>query len=158
MLRIVVRFIKTPGLVTDIIAFATNSLVDHVEFGMENHGVVGSWLGAHAGTGIAERAPDYCNPTREYRYGLTCTRAQYAGWLRWAQAQIGKHYNYADIVGLLFHDRAIGAGDKREICSQFVTLGLQAAGFEPLNCLPDCAYLITPETLHLSPIFIGRGI
>ena len=35
---------------------------------------------------------------------------------------------------------------------------MQQTGLQPLNCLEQFAYLITPETLHLSPVFIGRGV
>jgi len=31
-------------------------------------------------------------------------------------------------------------------------------GIRPLNVLEDFSYLITPETLHLSSLFIGKRV
>lgn len=158
MPRIIVRFVHGDGFLSNAIAEITNSLFSHTEFGIEDEsGRITSWLGAVSGTGVQKRDPNYAKEAREYRYAVPCTEEQYVTWLNWANSQIGKKYNYEDIFGLLFHDRKLN-DRKDDICSEFVTLGLQAAGFEPLNALPEFAFLITPETLHLSPIFIGNLI
>jgi hypothetical protein len=158
MARIVVRFVKGDGFESAAIAAITNSIFSHTEFGLEDvHGAITGWLGAVTGTGVQVRAPNYATEKLDYRYGVPCTDEQYSAWLKWADSQIGKSYNYEDIAGLLFHDQKLN-DKKGDICSEFVTLGLQAAGFSPLNALPEFAYLVTPETLHLSPIFIDHMI
>lgn len=154
MASIIVRFIKTAGFVTEAIAFVTNSLFDHVEFGTAE----GTWIGAHAGSGIEERPANYCSPTREYVYELPCTDDQYQQWLKWVRSKVGTPYDYADIAGLLIHDRSLH-NSERAICSEFSFDGLDQPFLfrgKVLNVLPARSFLITPETLHLSPIFWGH--
>lgn len=150
--KIVVRFIKGGSFVSKAIAFLTNSYFSHVEFGTPE----GTWIGAHAGDGVQERAANYCNPVRDYRYEISCTSAQQAHLLEWARSFVGKtKYNYLDIIGLLIHCRKLNSPD-RDICDQFVFLGLNVIfPGRVMNVLPKFAYLLTPETLHLSPLFVG---
>jgi len=61
-------------------------------------------------------------------------------------------------VGLSLHNRRFGRGKKRIICSALMVEFLMAAGLQPLNVIEGFEYLITPETLHLSPLFIGRCV
>lgn len=77
--------------------------------------------------------------------------------LGWARAKIGVRYNVLDIIGLMFQVRGLRSPG-RMICSQFCVDGLLrvfGAG-RVLNVLGDWTYRITPETLHLSPIFVGH--
>ncbi len=148
---ITIRFIRTPGFVTSAICFVTNSLFDHVEFGTPE----GTWIGAHAASGIQERPANYCQPTREYVYEIPCTQRELDELLRWARQMIGTPYDYEDIAGLLFHNRMLNHPG-RDICSEFVYLGLCHIGIRALNVLPDYAYLVTPEMLHLAPMLIGH--
>lgn len=153
--QVLVRFIRTEGFVPAAIARITGSLFDHAEFGSPE----GTWIGAHAGTGVQERPANYCDPYREFVYGIPCTEAQLSELMAWARLRIGKKYNYLDIAGLLFQDRALN-NPNRLICSQFVADGLIrvfGAG-RVLNVLPQWTYRITPESLHLSPIFVGNLI
>lgn len=131
----------------------TGSLFSHVEFGTPE----GKWIGAHIRGGIQERAADYCKPIRERVYEIPCTAEQEAAALAWMRSQIGTEYNVMDIVGLLFQARSLRSPN-RYICSQFCTLGLlRTFGFvRVLNVLSSWTYRITPETLHLSPIFVGH--
>lgn len=151
---ITVRFIYCGGFVGKSILWTTNSLWSHVEFGTDK-----GWLGAHAGSGIQERLPDYCRPQREAVYALPCTPDEETELLTWARSFIGTKYNYATIAGILFRNRH-WTSPGRFICSQFVVDGLlQVFGARRvLNVLSDDKYtaLITPETLHLSPIFVGH--
>ena len=148
-----VRFIKGRGLVSDIIAFDTNSHFSHVEFGTPE----GTWIGAHLDGGVQERPADYCDPVRDYRYEIPVTDAQQVDWLKMLRADVGTQYNVADIAGLLLHDRALN-NTHAVICSEWATEKLIEWFGAPkvLNVLPQRAYLITPEMLHLSPIFVGR--
>lgn len=152
MASIRVRFILNRGFTSRTIARVTGSLFSHVEFGTPD----GTWIGAHIGDGIQERAANYCNPIREYVYEIPCTDAQQKTALCWMRSRIGTKYNVKDIVGLLFQVRSLRS-PHRYICSQFVIDGLLeffGAG-RVLNVLPEWAYRITPETLHLSPLFVG---
>jgi hypothetical protein len=150
-----VRFVAGPGFVGRSIRWVTNSLFQHVEFGTPE----GTWIGAHAQGGIMERPADYAKYAREYVYEIPCTIGQRDELLKWARKQIGTEYNYLDIVGLLVKKRK-WTTPQRLICSQFCTLGLLEVfgAWEVLNVLGDYAYLITPEMLHLSPLFTGRMV
>lgn len=152
--QIVVRFIDEPGLVSTLIGWTTDSLWCHTEALSEDGQ---SWIGAHAGTGVQARPLNWCTPTRERRYSLPVTAAQYAAAMSFLKGMLGCPYNYGDIAGLALHAR-IGASDHQIICSALMTLFLMAAGLKPLNCQEGFAFMITPETLHLSPLFIGRCI
>lgn len=154
MAVITVRFVASPSFVGSAIRWATNSIFQHTEFGTPQ----GTWIGAHAGSGIEERPANYGNYPTEYLYEIPCTDPQLSNLLTWARAKCGQTpYNYKDIAGLLFHARKL-TSPQRMICSQFCTEGLLET-FGPkrvLNVQADYAYLITPETLHLSPIFAGN--
>lgn len=151
--KIRVRFIYCGGVTSRLIAWGTGSLFSHVEFGAPT----GTWIGAHAGSGIQERAANYCKPSREYYYEIPCTPAQELELLRWARSKIGTKYNMRDILGLAIQARSLN-NPSRLICSQFVTDGLihTLAARKVLNVLNDWTYRITPETAHLSPVFVGN--
>jgi hypothetical protein len=151
--KIRVRFIHCGGITSRLIAWGTGSLFSHVEFGTPQ----GTWIGAHAGSGIQERAANYCTPSREYYYEIPCTAEQEAELLRWARSKIGTKYNMKDILGLALQARSLN-NPSRLICSQFVTDGLihTLGARNVLNVLDNWTYRITPETLHLSPIFVGN--
>lgn len=148
------RFIFEPGLISDLIEFATDSLWIHAE-GMNRTG--DKWVGAHAGTGVQARELDWCKPTRERRYEVTVTDEQFEAAMIWQESKIGEPYDYLDIFGLALHLR-IGSSKKQTICSAFELGRYMAAGIYPLNCLENFTYMITPETLHLSPIFLGKCV
>jgi uncharacterized protein YycO len=131
----------------------TGSLFSHVEFGTPE----GTWIGAHIEDGIQERASDYCSPTREYVYEIPVTLEQQTEALAWMRSKIGTKYNTLDIVGLALQARSMRSPNNY-ICSQFCTDGLLHV-FGPskvLNVENAWTYRITPETLHLSPLFVGR--
>jgi hypothetical protein len=148
-----IRFILGGGFTSAGIARVTGSLFSHVEFGTPE----GTWIGAHIGDGIQERAAGYCKPTREYVYEIPCTDQQEQDGLTWMRSKIGTEYNIVDIIGLFFQARSMRSPN-RAICSQFCTEGLLFIFGAPrvLNVLESWAYRITPETLHLSPIFVGH--
>jgi hypothetical protein len=150
-----VRFITTDGFVSAAIRKVTGSLFSHVEFGTPE----GRWIGAHIGDGIQERAADYCKPSREFVYEIPCTDAVQVAALNWMRSKIGTKYNTVDIVGLMLQARSLRS-PHNYICSQFCTEGLMYAYGTPkvLNVLAAWDYRITPETLHLSPIFVGQQV
>ena len=149
-----VRFVAAPGFVGAAIRRLTGSLFQHVEFGTPQ----GTWIGAHVGDGIQERPANYYPVlTREYVYEIPCSPQQADLLLWWARSKIGTQYNTVDIVGLMFQARSLRS-PHRLICSQFCTDGLLKVFGAPkvLNVAEDWTYRITPETLHLSPIFVGH--
>lgn len=150
-----VRFIASRGFVGASIRALTGSLFQHVEFGTPE----GTWIGAHWQHGIQERPADYCVCTREYVYEIPCEKAQQDALVAWARGQIGTKYNLKDIAGLLFQNRSL-TSPHRYICSQFCTDGLLMifGAARVLNVLPDWTYRITPETLHMSPLFVGHQV
>lgn len=148
MAELIIRFVKTKDLIADIIALDTFSIFDHTEAKSRS----GGWIGAHADGGFQDRPFNYSDPIRDYQYSLTVTQAQYDKAQNWAESKIGTSYNFANILGLLIHNREFD--NKHElICSQAMVLFLEAAELKPLNVTPAAAHLITPETLHLSPLF-----
>jgi hypothetical protein len=154
MKHLVVRFICSADLVSKLITWTTDSLWCHTE-ALSRDGK--SWIGAHAGTGVQARPLDWAQTTREAVYAVPVVDECYERAMAFLEAKIGTPYNYQDIVGLALHAR-IGASDHRIICSALMAEFLMEADLQPLNCLEEFAYLVTPETLHLSPIFIRRRI
>jgi hypothetical protein len=154
MPNLTVRFINEPGIVSRLITWETDSLFCHCE-GLGRDGQ--SWVGAHAGTGVQSRAHDWCRPTFEKRYAIPVVDEQYEAAMRFMDSRIGLPYDYADILGMALH-RRMGASDHEIICSAFMLEWLQAGWLRPLNVLGPYAYLVTPETLHLSPLFIDRRV
>jgi len=146
-----IRFINSPGFVSEAIDWVTFSLWDHAEIETET----GTYIGAHAGTGVQERPADYCVPTRERRYAIPVTDDELAKIMAFARSKIGTPYNYVDIAGLFLHHDL--TSPNREICSMFVFESALAGGVQMLNVLPGYTNLVTPETLHLSPLLIGRS-
>jgi hypothetical protein len=153
--KVRIRFIRCGGFISWAIAHVTGSLFSHVEFGTP----AGTWIGAHIGDGIQERPANYCTPKLEFVYEIPCTIYQERLLLASARGKIGTKYNTLDILGLLFQIRSLRSS-KRDICSQFCTGELLRVfgAAKVLNVLESWDYRITPETLHLSPIFVGHRV
>lgn len=150
-----VRFITADGFISSAIRWVSSSLFSHVEFGTPQ----GTWIGAHTGDGVQERSSNYCTPTREYVYEIPVSQTLLNLHLGRIRGQIGTQYDNLDIVGMLIRRRTL-ASPHAVICSEFVSNELLAVfgarGY--LNVLPDFTHLITPETCHLSPLFVGRRV
>ena len=152
MAYVTVRFIANHTFLSWSIRRLTGSLFSHVELGTPE----GTWIGALA-DGIKDRPADYCNPFREYVYHIPCTAQEQAYFLSTARGAIGTPYNKLDIVGLALGLRSV-VGKTGKICSWFgadVLIDTFRAD-RVLNVLPGWEYRVTPETLHLSPLFVGR--
>lgn len=148
------RFIKNRGLGSEAIAADTDSLFSHFEFGIQGQ----SWIGAHINGGVEERPWDYCDPLREYHYGIPIeSEAELDDWIKTLRTDIGIKYNVLGIVGEALHIRRLNNPHEVD-CSEWGAQKLIAkfGAAKVLNVLPQRAYLITPEMLHLSPIFVGR--
>lgn len=153
--ELVIRFIGAHDAMGRLIQLATNSLWCHTE-ALSRDGA--QWIGAHAFTGVQARPLNWCDPSREALYALPVSAAMYDRSMTWLeeQARIRRKYDYKGIFGLALH-RRLHAGGALD-CSNLMLRYMWQAGLQPLNCLEGFAYLVTPETLHLSPVFIGRRI
>lgn len=164
-MKIVVRFIASRSIIGWLIRFGTMSLFEHVEI-LSRDGQ--GWVGAHAWTGVEKRPLDWAGKLiRDYRYELEVTETQFKMFHGFVDGMIGTRYNYLLIAGLALHLRWLALWSKDRIdwskggyvdCSQLVIWALQRAGIQPLNAQMGFDGLVTPETLHLSPILIGRRI
>lgn len=115
------------------------------------------WLGAHDDGGFQRRPYDYLKPTRERRYAIPCTQEQYDRGMAYLNSIVGTKYDFIDILGILLHKSY--HDPHKLICSwSMFNYIFKALGTLPLNVLPENAYRVTPETLHLSPLLIGRSI
>lgn len=149
---LVVRFVAERGFISAGIRYVTFSDFSHAELGLPD----GTWLGAHAVGGVQIRAVDYLKPSFERVYAIPVDQASYSLAMAYARSKVGTRYNFPDILGLLVH--APMTSPHRLICSQFMFEVLSQAGLKPLNVLSAFSYRVTPDMLHLSPIFIGRCI
>lgn len=150
------RFIKNTGFGSEVITLDTFSWYSHFEFGTPDR----TWIGAHIKGGIQERPWDYCDPLREVHYAIPlASKAEEDAWLKTIRADIGTHYNVLGILGEALHIRQLNNPHDVD-CSEWGTQKLIEKFGAPkvLNVLAKRAYLITPEMLHLSPIFVGRMV
>ena len=99
---------------------------------------------------------DWCKPFRERRYAIPVSEDAHYAAHEFLNSQIGQKYNYRDILGLLIHKRVWSP--QRVICSQLMLEFMQEAGLQPLNVIESFSAMVTPEMLHLSPLFIGRCV
>jgi len=151
-----IRFINTKGIISRLITGETFSLMDHTE-GLNRAG--DAWIGAHAWTGIEARPLDWADKDIiwERRYEIPCTNEEYEAAMMFMDKSIGIKYNYRGILGILLHDRNATSRDRMD-CSDFMLQWLWTAGKIVLNVRQAESWMITPELLHLSPLFIGRCI
>jgi uncharacterized protein YycO len=145
-----IRFITEADLISDAIRVETWSPFSHVEFILDD----GTYLGAHASGGVAIRPAYYCKPTREERYAIPCTQEQKDAILAYAHSQIGKPYDFTDIVGILIH-RDWHAEDSW-ICSELVAAAFEKGGLPLLHTPMGIVSRITPEQDYLSSLLINR--
>ncbi len=164
MPSIVIRFINSKGLISRLITGETFSFMDHCEM-LSRDGQ--SWIGAHAWTGIEARPLNWADKGLiwERRYALDVAQEKYDRAMAYMDACIGIQYDYRGIIGMLLRRRKMYSTDRKD-CSQFATETLssgyvkgtlmQGAGLDVLNVLPAYTWRISPEVLHLSPLFIGE--
>lgn len=149
------RFIATGGFISGAIKLVEGiSYIDHVE-ALSRDGT--KWIGAHAGIGVQALPLDYAkNVVWERKYRRLVTAEQYELRMAFLESKIGTKYDYAACFGIGIHDRRIH-DSQRFMCSALQYEANSAAGISILNVLNEFAHLITPETFHLSPLWIGRS-
>jgi hypothetical protein len=140
------RFITESDIISDAIRVETWSPFSHVEFILDD----GTYLGARSSGGVAIRPSDYCKPTREERYAIPCTQEQKDAIIAYAMSQIGKPYDYTDIVGILIHRD--WRSEDSWICSELVAAACEKGGLPLLHAPFKIVNRITPEEDYLSPL------
>lgn len=148
------RFIATKGFISGAIKHVEGvSYIDHVE-ALNRAG--DGYIGAHAGIGVQSLPLDWAKDiVWERRYSIPMSDEQYELAMGFLESKIGTKYDYAGILGILFHARNI-EDPKRVMCSCLQTEALLTGNMRVLNVLKEFTHLITPETLHLSPLLIGH--
>jgi hypothetical protein len=112
------------------------------------------FIGARSKGGVQERPADYCKVNWDRRYATPCTQEQADGVLADARAHIGQKYDYKAILGIFLRNNL--HSDGKEICSEFWTSVMQGRKFDVLNVDPQFVFKITPEMVHISPIFLRK--
>ncbi len=154
---ITLRFTGGLGAVGQLIQLATWSWCSHVDIELHPQ-----WLlGALPGDGVVMRAPEETARVERYSIG-GLSAADERAVLRFAEAQLGKPYDWPGVLGWGLRQRNWQQDDSW-FCSELVAWAFLQAG-HPLLRAED-AWRITPRDLLLSPYLIpleatadgGRG-
>jgi len=182
------RFVNSKGIISFGIDWETSSLWDHFEFWFDaeqmalirsilaKHNIpipkgfsdLGGYVGAHIGDGIQFRDLNYLEVDREKRYKKPITQQEagvigksveeiFEGFVVSVFSRIGTPYATSDILAIFLHTRKL-TPLTREICSEFGLLAPAENGIFFLNCEISYAPLITPETLHLSSLWMRHCV
>lgn len=150
------RFVTEIDIVSEAVTwFEGGSLWSHVEFVLPD----GTFLGARASGGIQIRAANYILPKqikRQREYAIPVDDDVLETILNFAKSQIGKSYDFTDIIGIATHTSLHNSNDW--ICSEFVTASCLKGGLVLINVEPEFVYKVTPEMVHLSPILAGHAV
>lgn len=128
------RCVNGQGFVREAICFVSRGAVCHVEFLVD-----GKSIGAHANGGVEIREID-SYPT-DYRFKAECTPEQYQKAIDFLHAQLGKPYDFLDIMGILANRN--WEDPERWICSELWAATLIHAGI--IKPLPTAINLVTPQ-------------
>jgi len=148
-----IRFVANSSFISRGIRAVTGSLWSHVESWDFRKQM---WISAYS-QGIALMPWNYANESRIALYEIPCTEEEFNVFHDAAEADLGVKYNWLDIAGLLIQDRSLTSAH-RLMCAQANTKWLLKTfgAARVLNCAFGWEYRITPEILHLSPIFVGH--
>ena len=141
------RCVNGKDFVSGAINFVSRGAVCHVEFIFPN----GTSIGAHADGGVAVRKVEPC--AVDYRFSAPCTDEQSEKAINFLRGQIGKPYDFLDIIGIManrdWHN------PQRWICSELWAATMEAAGL--IGMLPTAVQLVTPQdALIISAAMFGR--
>jgi hypothetical protein len=116
-----------------------------------------TYLGARSDGGVRIRPADYIPAAGigwERRYAIPVEPEALAKMYVFARAQLGKPYDFSNILGFALHQNWDDA--ERWICSELALATAEAGGLWMLNVQPGFTHRIDPGRLHLSPMLIGR--
>jgi uncharacterized protein YycO len=135
MKRLEWRIVDDTDLVSDCIRFISRGTVCHVEFLTSD----GNTIGARSNGGVKIRPIDTFKT--DLRFYCDCPDEQYDKAWSFLTAQIGKPYDYTDIVAIManrdWHDPS------RWICSELWVATLEAGGL--IQTLHESINRFTPE-------------
>jgi uncharacterized protein YycO len=118
------RFIDDGGIVPWLIKTFTWSQISHVEFVVAN-----GYLGASTAApgGVAIRTFEYAKPNKEWFGTVNCSDAITKKVLDFAKSQVGKPYDYPQILGIVLHQ---DWGNKRSwFCSELIVAAFENASY-----------------------------
>lgn len=117
------RLVTECDPIAGAIRFITRGIVSHVGFLTDDEQFE---IGARADGGVQKRPVNYCAFSVDLRYSASCTDEQYEKAQNFLHAQIGKPYNFEDILSILTNR------DWREddswICSELWAATMEEAG------------------------------
>jgi len=138
------RFIQENNPGGWAVRFWTWSMWSHVEFLYPT----GKTLGSRPIKGVQIRPLNYCKPSRSVVGTINCDSATTNIIFCAAESQIGKPYDYLDILGIVTHQ------DWQEknawICSKFVLWACHQGGVDLLDA--DKLNRVSPRDLAMSPL------
>lgn len=152
MAKITIRFVTEKDFISAAIRLETWSSFSHVEFVLDD----GTTLGARSDGGVQIRPLGYTKFASEEWYQIEVTDAEKKAILDAARAQVGKKYDYSDIMGILFR-RDWRAQDKW-ICSELVAYCFEKGGLPLVHAPLNRVNRITPGILYLSPWLDGNQV
>ena len=140
------RCVNKEGLIEAGIGFVSRGVVSHVEFLID-----GKTIGARSDGGVQVR--DINHYTTDYRFKADCTDEQYDTAVAFLMAQVGKPYDFLDILGIMadrdWHD------PNRWICSELWAAVMEAGGI--IKKLESAIQHVTPQdTLFISSAMFDR--
>lgn len=139
------RCVNGSNFIAGAISFVSRGAVCHVEFL-----VGGKAIGAHADGGVQIREIN-AYPV-DYRFSAECTEEQYGKAVAYLQGQLGKPYDFLDIMGIIanrdWHN------PEKWICSELWAATMEEVGL--IKNLPTALQLVTPQdALLISSAMFG---
>jgi len=149
------RFVAEKDLISGGIKWFEGKGVgpSHVDIVMPD----GTYLGARNKGGVAVRPVDYIKPDDivwERRYAIPMDPVPLTTMYAFANAQVGKGYDYSDIFSIALH--ANWNNPDKWICSELALATSYAGDLFLLNVQAEFTHRIDPGRLHLSPLLRGR--
>lgn len=150
-MQVCVRVVNSSGIISEAIDIDTWSPCDHVELiTMDGLGA----FGARSSGGVQVRHLDYEKFSFEERFWVEVDDEAGAAAWAWAMQQIGKPYDYLDIVGILVHRDWREEG--RWICSELVARFFEISK-NPIIRPCEKINRITPGMIYVSTELIDFG-
>lgn len=140
-MSLIVRLSANSGPFSKGIRFMTWNRHSHADFLLDD----GTYLGAIPFPGVCKHG--LLEPVEDF-YEFKCSAEQKAAVLAYAEAQVGKPYDYGAIFG--FIARETWAEENKWFCSELIA-GSFAAGGLPL--FSESASKITPRDLAINALF-----
>ena len=123
MIQLKWRFVAETDPVSGLIQYVERGVVSHVGFLTDDEQFE---VGARALGGVAKRPADYEKFALDIRFRVPVTDAKYAQAWDFLNAQIGKPYDFANVLGILFNQD--WTNQKAWMCSRLWVATLETIG------------------------------